>query len=103
MHQNSFVTLLNMFENLKSLVFDGLVSHVVHFSVDVVNAEVHGLDLEGAEQRPGVEPALVLVAVRPQGDTVGVEPRKLVLQALGRQQLYLGTAFPEYESSIQTS
>ncbi len=33
-----------------------------------------------AKWSPWIEPALVLVAVGPQGDAVSVEPRKFVLQ-----------------------
>ena len=84
---------------LKFLLVNDLVSHVVDFTVDIIHAEVHGLDLERAKERPGVEPALVFVAVRPEGDAVGVEPRKLVLEAFGSQQLHLGSAFPELGNS----
>ena len=55
----------------------------------------HSLYFESGEQRPRIEPSLILISIRPHCDAIGVQPRKFVLQSFCTQKLNFGTTFPK--------
>ena len=50
---------------------------------------------------PWIEPALVLISVRPERDSVGVQPREFVFETFGSQQLNFGTALSVKKTKLQ--